>query len=154
VRVRRLALATLVYPHELVHYAALRPWSADLRVLLAPPRDETRDVPLARLDGTLAPDTPLLALRAAALAPTLVYPLLAVLLGRLPLPPAVALALVVPLAVWAAPSTGDVGVALDPESVRAAGRLDARGPTPRGASALSALLSVAATLVAAGALLA
>ncbi|ESS05543.1 MAG: hypothetical protein A07HB70_02019 [uncultured archaeon A07HB70] len=42
---------------------------------------------------------------------------------------------------------------LDPEAVRAAGRLDARGPTPRFASALSALLTVAVTVVVAGALL-
>lgn len=152
-RLRRLALAPVVYPHELVHYAALRPWSADLRVLLAPPPDETRGVPLARLDGTLAPDTPLLALRTAALAPTLVFPVLAVVVGTLPLSPALALGLTLPLAVWAAPSTGDLSVALDPASVRAAGRLDARGPTPGGASALSALASVAATLVVAAGLL-
>jgi len=153
-RAVRLALVPAVYPHELVHYLALAPWGDGLGIDLAPPRDETRGVPLARLGGGVDPGVPRPVLRLAAVAPTLVWPLVAVAVGQGPAPGGVpALALTVALAVWAAPSTGDLSVFLDPDAVRAAGRLDARGPTPRFAGPLSALLTVAATAVVAGALL-
>ncbi len=153
-RVARVALALALVPHELVHYLTLVRWGDGLRIDLAPPSDETRGVPIARLGGGIDPAVPRVALRLAAVAPTLVWPLVAVAVGLGPSPDGVlALSLTAAAAVWAAPSTGDLSVFLDPDAVRAAGRLDARGPTPRFAGALSALLTVAATVVVAGALL-
>ena len=153
-RAVRLALVPLVYPHEFVHYLVLAPWGDGLRIDLAPPSDETRGVPLARLGGEFDPGVPRAALRLAAVAPTLVWLLVAVGVGLGPaLGSSLAFPLAAALAIWAAPSTGDLSVFLDPEAVRAAGRLDARGQTPRFASALSALLTVAVTVVVAGALL-
>jgi hypothetical protein len=154
-RAARLSLAVALLPHELVHYLALRPWSESVRVDLAPPRSEARGVPLARLGGRFDPAIPLAVLRFAAVAPTVVWPLVAVAVGLLgpPLPGAVSLGLVVTLAAWASPSAGDLAVFLDARTVRAGGSLDRRGPSPRLADPLSALLTVGSTLAVAGALL-
>lgn len=152
-RVGRLALALLVYPHELVHLSVLAPWGRDLRIDLAPPLDEARGVPLARVGGGFDPAIPLPVLRLAAVAPTVVYPLAAVLLGTFSPAPPVALVSTVLLAAWAAPSAGDLTVFLDAAAVRATGSLDVRGPSPRLADPLSAVLSVVATLVVAAGLL-
>jgi hypothetical protein len=151
-RSARLALAVVLLPHELAHLLVLAPWSRGLRVHLAPPLDETRGVPLARVGGRFDPAVPLPVLRLAAVAPTLCYPGVALLLGRVPLSLPVAAAATALLAAWAAPSTGDLTVFLDAAAVRETGSLDVRGPSPRLADPLSALLAVAATLVVAAAL--
>jgi hypothetical protein len=150
----RVVLAVVLFPHELAHLLVLAPWSRGLRVHLAPPLDESRGVPLARVGGRFDPAIPLPVLRLAAVAPSLLFPALAVLLGTWLAPAApAALALTALLAAWAAPSAGDLTVFLDAAAVREAGSLDVRGPAPRLADPLSALLSVAATLVVALALL-
>ena len=149
----RLALALVVYPHELVHYLVLAPWSDDLRVEVAPSSTETSGVPLARLGGRFDPSIPLPVLRLAAVAPTLWYPLVAVGLGLLDPPTGVALGLTVALALWASPSTGDLAVFVGAARVRTAGDLDTRGSTPRFADPLSAVLTVVSTSVVAAALL-
>ncbi|MFB6167892.1 MAG: hypothetical protein ABEJ43_03495 [Haloferacaceae archaeon] len=152
-RFLRLALAVALLPHELVHFLVLAPWSRGLGVRLAPPLDETRGVPLARVSGQFDPGVPLPVLRLAAVAPTLWYPLVALSLGQFPLSAPVALAATALLSAWAVPSAGDLTVFLDAAAVREAGSLDARGPSPRLADPLSALLAVVVTLVVAGAVL-
>ena len=153
-RAARVALSLVVLPHELAHLLVLAPWSRGLRIDLAPPLDETRGVPLARVGGRFDPAIPLPALRLAAVAPTVVYPVLAVLVGGLvALPTPAALVLTALLAAWAAPSTGDLTVFVDARAVRETGSLDVRGPSPRLADPLSAVLSVVVTLVVAAGLL-
>jgi hypothetical protein len=150
----RVALSLVVLPHELAHLLALAPWGRGLRLDLAPPLDETRGVPLARVGGRFDPAIPLSALRLAAVAPTVVYPALAVVVGvGVTLSAPVALVLTALLAVWAAPSTGDLTVLVDARAVRETGSLDVRGPSPRLADPLSAVLSVVVTLVVAAGLL-
>jgi hypothetical protein len=153
-RAARVALSLVVLPHELVHLLVFAPWGRGLRIDLAPPLDETRGVPLARVGGGFDPAIPLPALRFAAVAPTVVYPALALLLGTVlaPATPA-ALVLTALFAAWAAPSAGDLTVFLDARAVRETGSLDIRGPSPRLADPLSAVLSVVATLVVAAGLL-
>jgi hypothetical protein len=153
-RAARVALSLVVLPHELVHLLVFAPWGRGLRIDLAPPLDETRGVPLARVGGGFDPAIPLPALRFAAVAPTVVYPALALLLGTVlaPATPA-ALVLTALFAAWAAPSAGDLTVFLDARAVRETGSLVFRWPSPRLADPLSAVLSVVATLVVAAGLL-
>lgn len=149
----RLALAVVVFPHELAHLVVLAPWGRGLRIASAPPLDEARGVPLARVSGEFDPAVPLPVLRLAAVAPTLVYPAVAVVVGRLPLSLPAALVATTLLALWAAPSPGDLTVFVDAAAVRERGNLDTRGPSPRLADPLSAVLTVVATLVVALAVL-
>lgn len=63
---------------------------------------------------------------------------------------AVAVAGGVVLALWAAPSHGDLTVFLRAPAVKAGGSFDVEGPVPPGAYALSALLTLLSTAVVVG----
>lgn len=142
-------LAVALLPHELLHYLVLRPWSASLRVTLAPTDGPqvTGDVVLGRIDGRLRPGTPTAVVRVAALAPTVGFPLAA---GGLVFAAGQAgiavprLAVFVPFALWAVPSGGDLQVFLHADRVAAANRFDAAGPVGSVADATSAVLTVLA----------
>jgi hypothetical protein len=143
----RRALFVLLLPHELAHWIVFRPWGR-VRVIPAGPDEAPGEVALARLSGEFATDVPVTVVRPGAIAPTLLFPLVALALDLtvgLSAASPLALAGAFLLALWAAPSTGDVTVFLRAREVRTAGSFDVRGATPRGASLLASLLTVAVT---------
>lgn len=146
---RRL-LAVLLVPHEIAHWLVFRT-IGDVSILLAPADSPTA---LGRLTGPLRADAPPLVVRVGALAPTVAFVLVAVVLGvGVTLPPGLRLPAVFFLAAQAAPSDGDLHVFLRAEDVVAAGSLDSAAPRDHRAGLYSTLLTLAATGLIAVALL-
>ncbi|MFB6191767.1 MAG: hypothetical protein ABEI11_00420 [Haloarculaceae archaeon] len=149
-----LALGLLTLPHELAHAAAMRPWTADVRVDLEPTRDERfvgrgLDRPLARFDAAVPLDTPPWAIRLCAVAPLPAFLAVAVVLDAvLGLAGVSSGTLVATAAVayWASLSDGDMAVFLSPEEVIDAGAFVVAG-VPRAATVASPLLTLATTVV-------
>jgi len=143
-RVARALLWLVVGPHELAHWIAFRPWG---RVRIVGGEGSGLDAPLARLSGQFSTTIPTTAVRCGALAPTVLYAGLAVGVDAVvdPAGGAASIAAGVVLALWAAPSHGDLTVFLRAPAVKAAGSFDVEGPPATGAYALSALLTLLST---------
>lgn len=153
----RLLVAALTLPHELAHYAVFAPWSRSLHIEFGASRQGGMDLPLARVAGEFSPSIPTAAVRLGAIAPTFLFPLLAVALDLLVGLSGLSLgslALVAALAFWAAPSHGDLNVFIRAAAVRESGSFETRGRTSGAARPASTLLTVLVTwLVAAVVLL-
>jgi hypothetical protein len=152
----RLLVGLATLPHELAHYLVFAPWGRSLGIEFGGRRSGGLDLPLARLTGEFSRSIPTAAVRLGAVAPTLVFSLLAVALDVLvgfrgaSVP---SLLLVLVLAFWAAPSHGDLNVFIRARAVREGGSFDARGRVARGARPAATLLTVLVTWLVAGVLL-
>jgi hypothetical protein len=152
----RLLIGLVTLPHELAHYLVFAPWGRSLGIEFGGRRTGGMDLPLARLTGEFSPSIPTVVVRLGAVAPTLVFSLLAVVLDvtvGFQGPSAASLLLVFALAFWAAPSHGDLNVFIRARAVRESGSFDARGPVARAARPAATVLTVLVTWLVAGVLL-
>jgi len=152
----RLLVGALTLPHELAHYLVFAPWSRSLHIEFGSSRQGGMDLPLARVAGEFSPSIPTAVVRLGAIAPTLLFPLVAIVLDLalgLSGLSAGSLALVAALAFWAAPSHGDVNVFIRAAAVQESGSFDARGRTSGAARPASTLLTVLVTWLVAGVVL-
>ena len=151
-RIRRLAVAPVVLPHELAHAAAAVAVGLSPEVRLLPPH-EGAATPLGQFDADLPPTTPAWRVRLVAVAPLVVFVGGAVVLRWTVAPRgAGAVLALAACAYWGSLSAGDVAVAVAPGEARDAGRFVA-GVTPR-IQATADALTLAVVFVVAGVLLA
>jgi hypothetical protein len=148
------AIGVAMLPHELAHAAAIRPWTAEVRIDLDPTRDARfagrrgGDRPLARFDAAVPATTPRWAIRLCAIAPLPTLLAVAVVVdaavgfaGVSPL----TVAATVAVAAWASPSGGDLAVLAAPDDVIEAGAFVVDG-APRWADPVATLLAVGTTV--------
>lgn len=128
--------AALAFPHEILHYLPLQPWSKTIRIRYSIPKSEwTRPyIPsFAEVTGDFEKTIPTTVLRFASLAPTIFFGALGGLIGsfgpfRVSLISLLGLALLVS---WATPSPTDISTFQNAEKYRQAGTLDADIPVER-----------------------
>jgi hypothetical protein len=137
-RLKRLAVAPVVLPHELAHATVAAAFWLPYTVTLLPAFDGPV-TPLGRFDADVGPTTPRWQIRLVAVAPLPLFVCLAAVLGTLPLPAPVAVVAWFLCAVSASLSAGDLAVAAAPEAVRRAGAftVELAGWEPRAADLLT-----------------
>jgi len=131
------ALGYLYYPHEKMHYLAIRDWSPDAEIHLKVPRENWshRYIPAAaEVKGTIPDEIALWKITFAAIAPTIVFFPSTVLVTsvtaealslRLAPPPISYFAIVSLPVAWASPSGMDLYTAVHPTKVHEQGRFAA-----------------------------
>ncbi len=120
-RLKRIALAPLVFPHELGHALPALLAGLPYTVELLPEWDGPAQ-PLGRFDAVVDDGTSPTLIRTIAVAPLPIFVGLAVALRTLVAPPpGLALPLVALCAFWGTLSDGDLAVAADPDAAREAG---------------------------------
>lgn len=145
-RLVRALVATLAMPHELGYAAPAWVCRLDPEVAVLPSwRGET--VPLARFNADLDPDTPVVLIRAVAVAPLAIALLAAGLVGTvLPRDSLLVVPLLAVLSFWGSLSSGDPAIAANPRLARDHGEFLAPKP-PRIDTAALTLTSLTVVLV-------
>ncbi|MFB6303959.1 MAG: hypothetical protein ABEH47_02235 [Haloferacaceae archaeon] len=143
-------LALLSFPHEWAHAVAFAPWAGWGGVEVLPAATDAGRRGLARYDPVVPEGTPLLAVRAAAVAPLPAF-LGVAGVGAVALPrtPAVRVPAIAALAFWGSLSAGDLAVAADPAAAREAGEftVPAAAWTEPAADVLTVLTVLAVAVV-------
>lgn len=137
---RRLQTLVAIFylPHELAHYLAIVRWSPNAEIHLRVPREKWphRFMPaLAEVTGDIASETRLFKIQFAAIAPAIVFPLIAVIGIEMGIVQRLAtsagyVTIVAVMAVWASPSGLDLYTFTHPREARDAGRFDAEYADP------------------------